>query len=508
MQLDRRSFLLGAAATVASLRLSASAMAVPARPAAPLPTDPFTLGVASGDPTADGVVLWTRLAPDPTNGGGMPPEPVAVSWEVATDDAFGTVVATGVTNAIADLAHSVHVEVDGLAADTDHWYRFSVEGWTSPVGRAHTLAVGSPASLRFGFVSCQNYASGYYGALAGLAAEDLDLWLHLGDYIYENADGGPARSHGPVEAVTLAQYRDRYGLYKSDLQLQAAHHAACVIPVWDDHEVDNNYDVVDAARQAAGYRAWYEHQPVRLPAPTGPDLEIYRRFTWGDLATFHMIDGRQHRDPAPCGGGLADCPERLGEDRTMLGAAQLAWLQDGLAGSDAVWDVLGNQVVFAPLPFGAAFNTDQWDGYPQERDRVWTALKQRPNPVVVTGDIHAAGVAGLHAVLGDVATERIGTELVGTSVSSRFDPALVDVANSIINALPYIEYGNAADRGYTVVDLSRTELRATYRVVSTIDSPDATIATAHVAVVAARSATAPAPGAPAVPVTGEVAYTG
>lgn len=504
VDLQRRALLVGAAATVAALRVGASALAVPAR-RAPLPADPFTLGVASGDPAADGFVLWTRLAPDPLNGGGMPPDPVPVTWEVATDDAFAAIVASGSVNAVADLAHTVHVEVTGLDADARYFYRFAVEGWTSPVGRSRTLAVGSPDSLRFGFVSCQSYASGYYTALAGLAAEDVDLWLHLGDYIYENAGGGPTRSHGPDECVTLEQYRARYALYKTDLDLQAAHHAAPVIPVWDDHEVDNNYEVVDDARQAAGYRAWFEHQPVRLPVPTGSSLQIFRRFEWGDLATIHMLDVRQYRDPAPCGGGLTDCPARLDEDRTLLGEEQQGWLAEGLAASTAVWDVIGQQVVFTPLPFGPSYNTDQWDGYPQQRDRVWSLLKQRPNPVIVTGDIHAAGVAQLHATLDDVTTPRIGTELVGTSVSSRFDPALIAPAEALINALPYIEYGNARDRGYTVVELTRTRLEASYRVVSTIDEPEATVATAYVAEVLARSGTA-AP--PAAPVTAPVVYTG
>jgi alkaline phosphatase D len=504
VDLQRRALLVGAAATVATLRLGAAALAAPVR-RAPLPADPFTLGVASGDPAADGFVLWTRLAPDPLNGGGMPPEVVPVTWEVGRDQAFTTIDATGVVNAIGDLAHTVHVEVDGLDPDATYWYRFAVEGWTSPVGRARTLAVGSPDALRFGFVSCQSYASGYYTALAALATEDCDLWLHLGDYIYENAGGGPTRSHGPDECVTLDQYRDRYALYKTDPDLQAAHHAAPVIPIWDDHEVDNNYEVVDAARQAAGYRAWFEHLPVRLATPTGPSLEIFRRLEWGDLATFHMLDVRQYRDPAPCGGALADCPERLGEDRTLLGADQQTWLQAGLAGSSAVWDVVGQQVVFSPLPFGGSYNNDQWDGYPQQRDRVWAMLRQRPNPVIVTGDIHAAGVAGLHATLGDVATERIGTELVGTSVSSRFDPELVEAAEAIISSLPYVEYVNASDRGYTIVDLTRDRMRATYRVVSTIDSREATVATAYVAEVAARTGgSAP----PAAPVLAAVSFTG
>jgi alkaline phosphatase D len=506
VDLQRRALIAGAAATVAALRLGATALAVPPVRRAPLPADPFTLGVASGDPAADGFVLWTRLAPDPLNGGGMPPDPVGVTWEVSADPLFATIEASGDINAVVDLAHTVHVEVGGLLPDAPYWYRFSVEGWTSPVGRAHTLAVGSPTALRFGFVSCQNYASGYYGALAGLATEECDLWLHLGDYIYENPGGGPTRSNGPDECVTLDQYRARYALYKTDPDLQAAHHAAPVVPVWDDHEVDNNYTAVDDARRTAGYRAWFEHMPVRLSAPDGPSLPIFRRLAWGDLATFHMIDVRQYRDPPPCGGGLTDCPERLGEDRTLLGSEQQAWLQAGLASSGSIWDVLGQQVVFSPMPFGGlGYNTDQWDGYPQQRDRVWSMLRQRPNPVIVTGDIHAAGVAGLHHTLGDVSTTRIGTELVGTSVSSRFDEALIEPAEALIRSLPYVEYVNAGDRGYTVVELSRDGLRASYKVVSTIDSPDATVSVAYVAEVAARSEVS-AP--PAAPVPAAASYTG
>jgi alkaline phosphatase D len=218
-----------------------------------------------------------------------------------------------------------------------------------------------------------------------------------------------------------------------------------------------------------------------------------------------MLDVRQYRDPAPCGGGLGDCPERLDEDRSLLGADQQTWLQASLDASSAVWDVVGQQVVFSPLPFGGAFNNDQWDGYPQQRDRVWAMLRQRPNPVIVTGDIHAAGVAGLHETLGDLTTTRVGTELVGTSISSRFDPALIDAAESIISSLPYIEYANARDRGYTVVELTRDRLVATYKVVSTIDTRDATVSVAYVADVPARvEGEAP----PAAPVPAAASFTG
>jgi len=537
--IGRRSLIVGAAASVAALRLRSAELVLPRRAAVRLVGPPFTLGVATGDPTSTGFVAWTRLAPDLESDGGVGPDPVAVGWEVARDPGFAQVVRSGSVTAVAALAHTVHVDVGGLTPDGEWFVRFTAEGFDSPVGRARTLPTSGTSPLRFGFVSCQSYPSGLYTALRGLAGEDCDLWLHLGDYIYENAGTGPVRSHGDFECFSLAEYRRRYATYKSDPDLQAAHHSAPAIVVWDDHEVDNNYadevqeggdpPAVFRERRAAAYRAWFEHQPVRLAAPTGPDLQIYRQFAWGDLATFHMLDTRQYRDPTPCGGAFADCPERTGVDRTILGADQRSWLADGLAGSDAVWDVVGQQVVFTPLPFGPAYNNDQWDGYPQDRDRVWDLLKGRPNPVVVTGDIHAAGVARLHADLTDVETERIGTELVGTSVSSRFNPALAEAAETLIRGLPYVEYANARQRGYTVVDLTAERMRADFKVVSDANVPGGTISSAYVAEVEARAAgevpngppgppgppvpsTPPAPSGPsappAAPISGAADFTG
>ena len=525
-QIGRRSLIVGAAATVATLRIQAAGLALPAATrTARIGADPFTLGVATGDPTSTGFVAWTRLAPDPTNGGGMAPDPVAVTWEVASDAGFSKVVRSGSATAVAELAHTVHVDVDGLDPDSQWWVRFSADGFDSPVAHSRTLPASGTAPLRFGFVSCQHYSSGYYTALRGLAADGVDLWLHLGDYIYENAATGPVRSQGETEIFTLDDYRNRYAVYKGDADLQAAHHAAPMVAVWDDHEVDNNYagDVGQndqtseqiLARRTAGYRAWFEHLPVRLEAPTGPDLKIYRRFSWGNLATFHMLDGRQYRDPAPCDGAITDCPDRVGSGRTMLGANQTAWLGDGLETSGSVWDVVGQQTVFAPMPFGPFFNLDQWDGYPEDRQTVWEMLRRRPNPVICTGDIHAAGVAHLHHDLEDVTTPRIGTELVGTSVASTFPADLVDAAEGLVRPLPWVEYVNARKRGYTVVDLTAEKLVATYKVVSDATIPDGAISVAHVTEVDARSPGSPPPpqspppaAAPATPVTGGARYTG
>ena len=508
VDLQRRALIAGAAATVAALRLGASALAAPAVRRAPLPADPFTLGVASGDPAADGFVLWTRLAPDPLNGGGMPPDPVAVTWEVASDPLFATVEASGSLNAVADLAHTAHVEVDGLLPDASYWYRFSVEGWVSPVGRAHTLAVGSPAALRFGFVSCQNYASGYYPALAGLATEECDLWLHLGDYIYENAGGGPTRSHGPDECFTLEQYRARYALYKTDPDLQAAHHAAPVVPVWDDHEVDNNYTVVDDARRTAGYRAWFEHLPVRLSAPDGPALPIFRHLAWGDLAAFHMIDVRQYRDPPPCGGGARRLPgaPRRGPHAARVGAAGVARGRAGDVRLDLGRDRAAGRCS-APCRSGASTTTISGTATRNSATGSGPCFGSGSTRWSSRATSTPPGSPRSTTTLGDVSTPRIGTELVGTSVSSRFDEALIDAAEALIKALPYVEYANARDRGYTVVDLTRDRMRATYKVVSTIDSPDATVSVAYVTEVVARSEDSDS-APPATPVAAPASFTG
>ncbi len=271
--IGRRSLILGAAATVATLRLQSTGLALPS-PArtARLDADPFALGTATGDPTATGFVAWTRLAPDPTNGGGMAPDPVAVAWEVASDPGFASVVQSGTVNAIADLAHTVHVDVDGLDPDAEWWVRFSADGFDSPVARGRTLPASGTTPLRFGFVSCQNYPSGYYTALRALAGEGVDLWLHLGDYIYENGGTGPVRSQGPDEIFTLADYRNRYGVYKSDPDLQAAHHAAPMVAVWDDHEVDNNYADEDGQNDQTAEQILAR----RAPRATGPGSSTCR----------------------------------------------------------------------------------------------------------------------------------------------------------------------------------------------------------------------------------------
>src|SRR5438046_4379753 len=306
--MNRRA-LLGATARLAALaalgQLGACTQPGPFK----FDRDPFTVGVASGDPLPDGVVLWTWLAPDPLAGGRMATAPVDVDWLVARDEAMTDVVRSGTYAATPDLAHSVHVEVSGLEPDRAYWYRFRAGGAESPVGRTRTApAMTASQAFRFAFASCQNYTQGYYTAHANLAREDGDAVVFLGDYIYEGTSRGIlVRDYAKSGwSFTLADYRDRYAQYKSDRDLQTAHAAFPWIMTWDDHEVENNYaggiekdDQHKAAllERAAAYQAYYEHQPLRGPRPQGPDLSLYRSISYGDLVTFFVLDTRQYRSP-------------------------------------------------------------------------------------------------------------------------------------------------------------------------------------------------------------------
>lgn len=491
MRIDRRRFLQGAFSTAALTVVAGRAPVIWAG-APSLPADPFTLGVGSGDPLADGFVLWTRLAPAPLEGGGMPDAEVPVTWEVATDDGFADVVAEGSVTASPAFAHSVHVDVRGLEPDRWYVYRFSAGGFDSPVGRARTTPAGCDgAAMRFAFASCQSYASGYYTAHAALAAEeDVDVVLFLGDYIYEGGGSG-VRTHPGGEAATLAAYRNRYALYRADADLQASHAARPWVVVWDDHEVENNYAGVfdenggDPAaflvRRADAYRAWWEHQAVRLPAPIGPDLAIFRRLDWGGLVRIHALDGRQYRSNQVSDETLvAPSPEMADPARTMLGEGQERWLVEGLEGSQTTWNVLANQVVFASMPLAGLVNPDQWDGYTAQRQRLIDRFGSGAvaNPVIVTGDIHASGIAEIKADWADPDSRTVATELVGTSISSSFPAELVDVAERVIAGIPWVHYVNARQRGYTVCDVTHERLEATYRVVDTVGEPTSGVSTA------------------------------
>jgi alkaline phosphatase D len=496
----RRTFLTGALAAGATIPLvgwGRPGCAPQPPPPAGLPDGLFALGVASGDPLPHAVVLWTRLAPAPLEGGGMPAVDVPVRWEVASDERFRRDVRRGDVVASPQWAHSVHVDVGDLRPGAWYHYRFNVGDQVSPVGRTRTAPARGHRRdpLRFLFASCQNWQQGYWPLWAHAPADDPDVVLHLGDYIYEGGISSSAvRPHNSSEIRTLDAYRNRYGLYKGDPALQGIHASCPWIVTWDDHEVENNYadlvaenptEVPDfAARRAAAYQAWWEHQPVRLAPPAGPDLAIHRSFDWGRLARFHVVDTRQYRDPQACSGSLGPtCDDRTAPGRTLLGAEQEAWLGVSFAESRATWDVVANQVVMTSMPFaGSLYNPDQWDGYAAARTRVLDRMAAGgvENAVVLTGDIHAAGVADLvdENPDGTPSTEARGTELVGGSISSTFPADLADVAEQLILQLPHVRFADTHRRGYMVCDATETELVTRYQVVESALVPESPVTTA------------------------------
>jgi alkaline phosphatase D len=464
--------------------------------------NPFSLGVASGDPLPDSVVLWTRLAPEPLDSfGGMDAVAVPVSWQVAEDEGFRRVVRSGTAVALPDYVHSVHVDVRGLRPGRTYYYRFRAGTELSPVGRTKTAPSPEerPDTFRFGIASCQAWFDGYYTAYRHLAEEDLDVVVHLGDYLYEysvKTNGGRPDMVLPdkYERVTtlLNDYRDRYALYKLDPDLQAAHAAFPWIATWDDHEVVNNYAAEDhpslpppdfLVRRANAYRAYWEHMPLRPVEPVGPDLPLYRRFSFGRLVEFNVLDTRQYRDDQACGDGLrTDCLERLDPTRTLLGPAQEAWLLDGLANSGATWNVLAQQLMMAQLDFntqpGQAFGMDLWDGYKPARDRIVAAFTERgiANPVVLSGDIHRNMAAEIKADFDDPEAETVATEFIGTSVSSGLDGADMDEFGPEFLANPHVRFYNS-QRGYVRFQVTPDHLVSDFRVLPFVRQQGAPIST-------------------------------
>jgi alkaline phosphatase D len=462
--------------------------------------DPFQLGIASGDPFARGVTLWTRLAPRPLDpDGGMTADRVAVRWEVAEDEKFARVVKHGTATATPELAYSVHVNVDGLEPDRWYFYRFMSGDAVTPVGRTRTTPGGNAVTpLRFVFASCQNYEQGLYTAYQHMAAEDLDLVAHLGDYIYENAPRpNVVRSHvGPL-LMTLADYRLRYGQTKMDEHLRAAHVGRPWIVTWDDHDVSQNYAGLIAAdttlttdimkrRRAAAYQAWWEHQPVRLPATRDwANLDITRRAQWGSVAQLTVMDTRQYRSDQACGDGtkVVPCGEWAGPSRTLMGDRQERWLLDGISSSKASWQVLANQVMMAPFDSqageGQRESMDQWSGYPVARDRLLGELAKRaPNrTVVITGDIHSAWVNELHSSFSTPDAPTIGAEFVGTSITSGGDGNDRNMAAGRLAAdNPHVKWQNGR-RGYVSCVVTPTEWHAEYRTLEFVSKPDAPLMT-------------------------------
>ncbi|MEQ7010198.1 alkaline phosphatase D family protein [Actinopolymorpha sp. B17G11] len=464
------------------------------------PDYPFKLGVASGDPLQGGVVLWTKLATEPLAAdghGGIPPVPIPVRWEVAEDERFRRVVARGVEQTGPNLGHSVHAEVSGLRPERSYFYRFRVGSEISPVGRTRTApaAHNQPATLRFAQASCQHVPHGFYTAYQHMAQQDLDLVVFLGDYIYEGpAQGSLGRGHQPpIEISALAEYRVRYGQYRSEPELQAVHASFPWLVVWDDHELDSDWaDEVPSdgqpiadflRRRAAAFQVYYEFMPLRSTSiARGIDLQLFRRIHWGRLATFHLLDTRQYRDAQVCGGGFADCPEAFDPARSILGADQESWLIDGFQRSRARWDILAQQVVFARrlVEREGILTTrmDAWDGYVASQERItegWIDAGVR-NPIVLSGDVHAHWATDLKLDYLDPAAETVGSELVTTSITTDGNGEDSFGDHPIFADNPHLRFYTNL-RGYVTITVTPEHLAADLQCVRRVTEPGAEVFT-------------------------------
>ncbi|HKS49789.1 MAG TPA: alkaline phosphatase D family protein [Amycolatopsis sp.] len=471
-----------------------------------LRSDPFRLGIASGDPLSTAVVLWTRLVPelfDPL--GGMPYANYPVEWQVAKDEGFRQVVRAGIATARPEYRHAVHVDVRGLEPSREYFYRFRAGRYLSPAGRTKTAPAGRVNGLNFGVASCQSFPSGYYTAYQHMVNEDLDVLFFLGDYIYEgaiNAHGGhradTSLSVPPIFETapdTLDLYRLRYALYKSDPDLQAAHAAFPWIVTWDDHEVENNYAGAVSkgnlptddflVRRANAYRAYWEHQPLRpLQEPKGPDARLYRRFDFGDLMRVSVLDTRQYRSDQACGDGAkAGCSDAGSPARTITGAGQMDWLLDGLSSSQARWNLIANQVMMAErrttLTDPPYLSMDAWDGYTADRKRLFDGISERKAQgiLVITGDTHANYACDLKRDFADQSSPTLGVEFVGTSITSNGDGS--DTTNAFqveLRANPHMKFTNF-QRGYVTCRLDRDRVRADFRILPYVTRRGAPVST-------------------------------
>jgi len=474
---------------------------------------PFSLGVASGDPLPDGFVIWTRLATQPfaLDGKGGMREPAAVRWSVASDELMRNIVKQGESIADGRLAHSVHIEVSGLAPDRPYWYRFEALGAQSAVGQARTMpALGTAAAAAtVGFVSCSNWEMGYFSAYRHLAAERPDLVFFLGDYIYDNS-ATPAernkifRPHGAPSCTDLAGYRNRYSLYKTDPDLQALHAVAPCVVTWDDHEVQNDYAnrwsedptiPVDEflKRRAAAYQAFYENMPLRPSnSPHGPDMRVYRQIDFGSLAKFYVLDGRQYRSEQPCiqangsrRGHVASqtCADLRDPSRTMLGWEQERWLQEGFASSGSRWNVIAQDLLVAPLIQRDSQTgelgrwTDGWDGYPTTRERVLDSIVQTKvrNPVFWGGDIHSFWTTDLKADPQNPDSATVATEFVGSSITSN-GPSF-DAFSKLLPLNPHVRFFDSRERGYVSVDITANSMVTRFQAISDREDKRSTVST-------------------------------
>ncbi|MGH8676102.1 MAG: alkaline phosphatase D family protein, partial [Burkholderiales bacterium] len=470
---------------------------------------PFPLGVASGYPSQDGVVIWTRLVIDPTRGdGGIDPVRIRLNWEVASDEKMQNVVAQGLEYLVPAWAHSARIEVKGLEPDRWYWYRFIAGNEVSPIGRTRTAPTHKdvPKRLRFAFASGQHYEQGYFNSYRHMLADELDLVVFVGDYIHGSAAQADAvRKHTGLEPVTLNDYRVRHALYKEDADLRAAHAALPWVMTWNDEEVHRGYagDLPDSnlspeqflARRAAAYRAYYEHLPLRdRMRPNGAAMRLYVQMGWGSLARFFVLDGRQYRSPQACpqeghraGGNVVDvaeCRELENSIRTLLGQQQERWLEEALELSPARWNVLAQPLLMAQFDRksgrGRKAWTDGWDGYPQSRKRLLAFLQDKKvaNPVVIGGGGHAFGVADLRRHFDPPLSKLVASEFSGTSLTSVLSGVGTgDRVNDLLPKNPHVKFADARYRGYVRVEVTPSQWRADLRAMQSVKEREASCST-------------------------------
>ena len=493
MSLTRREFLWATAA--ASLSWPALAQEQRATAAA---GSRFQHGVASGDPLSDRLIIWTRVTPrDLSNA-----PPVQLRWRVGTDPDLRSIVARGTAETSSERDYTVKVDVGGLTPGRPYFYAFDVDGEQSPVGRTRTFPT-TAERMRFALVSCSNYPAGYFNPYAAIVRRlDLDAVVHVGDYIYEFAEGeygaGAVINRIPQpaqEAVALADYRARYATYRTDPDLQEAHRLFPFIAVWDDHELANDAWAGGAinhnpekgegdwtTRKAAAYKAYLEWMPIR--ESSDPAIHLYRTIRFGTLADLVMLDTRALRDRQVANSdaaGLAD------SKRTLIGAAQEAWMFDQLRASQRAgtsWTLLGQQVMFSSitLPGTRPTNTDQWDGYPAQRDRVLDFIERERirNLVILSGDAHSSWGFDVarnpwHLYQPAAGAGSLAVELVTPAISSPPPPMFTsssgpDASAALRVAFPHLKYLEGAHRGFIVVELTRDRMKADW-----VFSPDARV---------------------------------
>lgn len=452
----------------------------------------FVHGVASGDPLADRVILWTRVTL--TDVSFEKPDSPGVFWEVARDKAFTDRVAAGTATTSADRDFCLKVDVDELHAGTDYFYRFRLFGRMSSVGRTRTAPTGAIDKLRFGVCSCALYSRGHYIGYRGLAdRDDLDAVLHLGDYIYESDGAKGIRPNEPAHACfTLADYRQRYAKHRTDADLQALHARHPMIAVWDDHETANNAHKDGApghnetksgpwaTRRAAGTKAWHEWLPVRENAESAGkpgDLEkIWRHHSYGDLCDLLMLDTRLWgRDKQA---GSSDKAAHNDPKRSIMGMDQEQWLAERIKASKARWIVIGQQVMVGPLTLGdIVFNPDQWDGYKASRARLAEAIGdsdtgKKGQVVLLTGDIHSswANEAVLQAK-GHVAGSgtAFAVEFVAAGITSGFpDDLPQDAVKAALGALKHVRWYDVNDNGYFVLTLTNERAQSDWHLIGDV----------------------------------------